>query len=542
MRIQHNIAALNTKLQLGINNDKASKNLEKLSSGYKINRAGDDAAGLAISEKMRGQISGLNMASKNAQDGISLIQTAEGALNEVHAMLQRGRELSVQAANDTNVGEDREALQKEVSQILQEINDTADCTEFNTMKVLKGGSTSSNSFSMLTPDAASLSQRLANSMLGNAEAAVTNAYGLNPDKVSIEVKYEYQSPGGAVAWVTSQVNPIPSKPVSLTIDEADFFTGASMWIDNDRIVTHEMTHAIMSAAIDDFGSLADWFVEGSAEYVAGGNERVRGVINAGGNIADLITNSFGSIADSDGYAASFLAIKYLDDKLNENGSDISQLMQDLENGQTLNDALQAKLGQNLTTFEGDFRTNGAAHFVGNTFAGTGSILDPTGTVSDADLIADTVSTSSLFSYTWSASTDYFASTGPSSISFQIGANEGQTLQMELPNLSTSTLGIGGVSINTQSKASTAISKFDNAIELVSATRSTLGALQNRLEHTIDNLGNAAENLTSAESRIRDTDMANEMMKFTKNNILTQTAQSMLSQANQQPQGVLQLLG
>ncbi|WP_158582346.1 flagellinolysin [Rummeliibacillus sp. POC4] len=534
MRIQHNIAALNTKRQLGINNDKASKSLEKLSSGFKINRAGDDAAGLAISEKMRGQISGLNMASKNAQDGISLIQTAEGALNEVHSMLQRGRELAVQAANDTNVGEDRDALQKEVSQILQEINDTADRTEFNTMKVLKGGSTSS--FSMSTPDAASLSQRLANSMLGNAEAAVTNAYGLNPDKVSIEVKYEYQSPGGAVAWVTSQVNPIPSKPISLTIDEADFFTGSSMWIDNDRIVTHEMTHAVMSAAIDDFGSLPGWFKEGAAEYVAGGNERVRG-----SNVSDIITNHFGSIADSDGYAASFLAVKYLDDKLKDNGSDISQLMQDLENGQTLNDALQAKLGQNLTTFETDFRTNGAAHFVGNTFAGTGSILDPTGTVSDADLIADTASTSSLFSYTWSASTNFVVSTGPSSVSFQIGANEGQTLQMELPNLSTSTLGISGVSINTQSKASTAITKFDNAIEKVSATRSTLGALQNRLEHTIDNLGNAAGNLTSAESRIRDTDMAAEMINFTKNNILTQAAQSMLAQAKQQPQGVLQLL-
>lgn len=137
LRIQHNIASLNTHRQLSTNQSNATRNLEKLSSGYKINRAGDDAAGLAISEKMRGQISGLNMASKNAQDSISLIQTTEGALNEVHAMLQRGRELSVQAANDSNTESDRTQLQKEVDQLLNEINDTADRTEFNTLKVLK---------------------------------------------------------------------------------------------------------------------------------------------------------------------------------------------------------------------------------------------------------------------------------------------------------------------------------------------------------------------------------------------------------------------
>lgn len=536
MRIQHNIAALNTYRELNGNSEATAKNLEKLSTGYKINRAGDDAAGLAISEKMRAQITGLNTASKNAQDGISLIQTTEGALNEVHAMLQRGRELSVQAANDTNVEDDRAALQKEVSQLLQEINDTASRTEFNTMKVLKGGASGADSFSMSTPDATSLSQRLANSMLGNAEAAVTQAYGLNPDKVSIEVEYENQAPGGAVAWVTSTSGP-PSKPISLTLDEADFFSGTKLWIDNDRIVTHELVHAVMSAAIDDFASLPGWFQEGAAEYVAGGNERVKG-----SNVANLITNNFTSIADSDGYAASFLAVKYMDDQLKNYGSNIADLMQGLEGGQTLDAALAARGLGGLTTFENDFLANGATHFAGDTFDGTGSILDPTGTVSDADLIADTASTPSLFNYTWSASTNYTASTGPSSVHFQIGANEGQTLKMELPNVSTGTLGVAGVSIATQSTASRSITKFDEAIEKVSATRSTLGALQNRLEHTINNLGNAAENLISAESRIRDTDMAAEMMKFTKNNILTQAAQSMLGQANQQPQGVLQLLG
>lgn len=534
MKIQHNISALNTHRNLNFTNTQAGKALEKLSSGYKINRAGDDAAGLAISEKMRSQIRGLNMASKNAQDAISLIQTAEGALNEVHAMLQRARELSVQAANDTNVAGDRDALQQEVSQILQEINDIADRTEFNTMKVLKGGT---STFSMSTPDAASLSQRLANSMLGNAEEAVTQAYGLSPDKVSIEIKYENQGPGGWVAWVTS-TGGNPSKPISLTIDEADFFSGTPLWIDADRVITHEMVHAVMSGAIDAFntGDIPDWFKEGAAEYVAGGNERVRGE-----NIANLITNNFKSIADSDGYAASFLAVKYMDDKLKANGSDIADLMQGLEAGQSLDTALAARGLGGLTQFEADFSANGANHFASETFDGTGSILDPSGTKSDAELIPDTPSTPSLFTYSWSASTQFSAATGPSTVKFQIGANEGQTLQMELRNLSTGRLGIGGVSVKTQSTASNAIKKFDEAIEKVSATRSTLGALQNRLEHTINNLGTATENLTAAESRIRDTDMSKEMMDFTKQNLLMQAAQSMLAQANQQPQGVLQLL-
>ena len=275
MRIQHNISALNAHRNLGINNDAASKNLEKLSSGYKINRAGDDAAGLAISEKMRGQISGLNMASKNSQDGISLIQTAEGALNETHSILQRMRELAVQSRNDTNdeSTNDRNNLNDEISQLQQEITRIAEQTEFNNKKLIDG----------------------------------------------------------------------------------------------------------------------------------------------------------------------------------------------------------------------------------------------------------------------TQSTD--------GLTFQIGANKGQTLNLKIANMKASSLGVAAsaVSVSTGGKASDAIKLIDSAINKVSKTRSGLGAVQNRLEHTINNLGVASENLTAAESRVRDTDMAKEMMAFTKNNILTQAAQSMLAQANQQPQGVLQLL-
>lgn len=269
MRINHNISALNTYRQMGTNQTAASKNMEKLSSGLKINRAGDDAAGLAISEKMRGQIRGLDMASKNAQDGISLIQTAEGALNETHSILQRMRELAVQSSNDTNTDTDRKELQKEVAELTTEITRIATDTEFNTQKLLSGGFT---------------------------------------DKT-----------------------------------------------------------------------------------------------------------------------------------------------------------------------------------------------------------------------------------------FHIGANESQSIKLSIASMTASGLGVSGISISGQAGADKAITTINKAIETVSAERSKLGANQNRLEHTINNLGTSSENLTAAESRIRDVDMAKEMMEMTKNNILQQAAQAMLAQANQQPQGVLQLL-
>ncbi|REJ27581.1 MAG: flagellin [Caldibacillus debilis] len=271
MRINHNISALNTYRQLSFNNTQTAKNLEKLSSGYRINRAGDDAAGLAISEKMRGQIRGLEMATKNAQDGISLIQTAEGALNETHAILQRIRELAVQAANDTNTDNDRAELQKEVEQLIAEIDRIADTTQFNTKNLLDGS-----------------------------------------------------------------------------------------------------------------------------------------------------------------------------------------------------------------------------------LSGSGLI-------------------------------------------FHIGANKDQNVTLTISSMRASGLGVSGIDISSQSGANNAITTIDNAIDKVSTERAKLGAMQNRLEHTINNLGAAAENLTAAESRIRDVDMAKEMMEFTKNSILTQAAQAMLAQANQLPQGVLQLL-
>jgi len=347
MRINNNLMAMNTHRQLGINNTATSKSLEKLSSGFKINRAGDDAAGLAISEKMRGQIRGLNMASKNAQDDISLIQTAEGALNESHAILQRMRELAVQSANDTNVEVDRGALQSEVDQLAQELTRIADTTEFNTQKLLDGNFT---------------------------------------DKV--------------------------------------FHIGA----------------------------------------------------NEGQNIK--------------------LSIGSMDAKALKAGQELI----------ASNKALKT-VGTGAKTVA-TFVTAGATLVAADSAAGTAAVLAKTN--------------------------GYYAvgTTGALTADLFRAANSEYTATVAMTF---------GIDIYSQPRADGAITTINNALETVSAERSKLGAHQNRLEHTIKNLDTSAENLQAAESRIRDVDMAKEMMEFTKQNILQQAATAMLAQANQAPQSVLQLL-
>ncbi|OFV70011.1 flagellin [Acetobacterium wieringae] len=358
MRINHNITALNTYNKLTSNNAATTKSLEKLSSGLKINRAGDNAAGLAISEKMRGQIRGLDQASTNASDGISLLQTAEGALNETHSILQRMRELAVQSANDTNITQDRNEIQAEINQLTAEIDRIGNNTEFNTQKLLNGG-------------------------LGSKVSGASTAFGVS------------------------------------------------------GVATINTTGAV------------------SGTYT--------------------ITASSGNVT--------------LD-----NGAGRSQTISNIGSG------------ANQLNF--------------------------------TDL-GITITTNPAYSEDGLDGTDVQISAG--SIKFHIGANSEQNLDVSISDMRASALGVAGLSLTTQSGANAAITTIDTAITAVSTQRSSLGAFQNRLEHTINNLGTSSENLTAAESRIRDVDMAKEMMEFTKNNILSQAAQSMLAQANQQPQGVLQLL-
>lgn len=411
MIINHNMNALNAHRNMGVNNTASGKSMEKLSSGLRINRAGDDAAGLAISEKMRGQIRGLEQSSRNASDGISLIQTAEGALNETTNILQRMRELAVQSANDTNTSDDREQLQKEMTQLGEEIDRIANNTEFNTKKLLNGN-------------------------MGGAtvakEGTVVNKGSLNK--------------------TTTDQNKL--------IDLKDA-NGNSLGIAKDDVIT------------------ATWSVNGTQTSV---NLKV----TDSNKVEDLLTKIKGDGTVSEAEIA--------------NGEITIKAQNTGATGQINGLSIEVKSASGN-------RKEAASNVLSSFATGT----QASGTRSDG------------------------------SANLQIGANGGQQLNLSIEDMRATALGVKNLQVGTQSQANTAINVIDEATKRVSSERANLGAAQNRLEYTISNLDNTAENLTSAESTLRDVDMAKEMMEYSKNNILSQAAQSMISQANQQPQNVLQLL-
>jgi len=453
MRINHNIAALNTYRQLSANTANGSKSLEKLSSGLRINRAGDDAAGLAVSEKMRGQIRGLDQASRNAQDGISMIQTAEGALNETHSILQRMRELAVQSANDTNTAADRTEIQKEVDQLASEVTRISDNTEFNTQKLLNG-------------------------QMG---------------KVATKS-------GGAAALVGLQAAGAALEGGSYTITVSDSGT-------DEEIVTNGAS-ALTAAA---FGSdAADMTVASGVSY--GSYKLTTTNLNAGnvdftlegpdGTTTTMLTQAVGSDLTIGGITFDFSA---------QNVTKEGTLEFDLQ-ATSIDLALTGDASASIANlnYKGETLNLGGLEFT----VKTGFAVDN-----------DTASIDVV----------------DKAVKFQIGANVNQNTSLSINNMGATALGVDAIDVSTQSSANLSIDKIQTAIDTVSSERSKLGSVQNRLEHTINNLGTSSENLTAAESRIRDVDMAKEMMEFTKTNILSQAATSMLAQANQQPQNVLKLL-
>lgn len=626
MRINLNLPALQSWGSLNKNHSKLNKHMSYLSSGMRINSASDDAAGLAISEKMRAQIRGLNQASRNIQDGISLLQTAEGGLNEIHALLQRGRELSFQASNDTNNSNDRDALQTEVNLFLEEINSIGKKTEFNTRKVLNGGQINSPAISIssidgsggtgvtttLTDEELAL-QSILRSALKQSEEMISQYFGLTANGQNLKIILEQGSPGGTLAYVSSSYylnTPGAGFNLELHIEMADFLppdwpNGGSAPIYNDRIIAHEMTHAVMAATLNwgenSDGTLAipKWFREGTAEFIHGGDERVYAdayYSRAGETVEDgyrnLISNNplvdEGSLSSED-YSTGYTAVRYLHEAIKaKGGSGIKEIFDVLEqnpNLYNLNDAIQYVANQhggslglgfnNITSFKAEF-ANEAVDFIiqkmNLTNADTGAIggLDSdngpektaTTVVADTDSLTDNptafieiyptnVDMSAVLGNPAPPSTGTGGGTSTGGTTppggtttlgtffFQIGANSGQGLSFEVPTINTSILGVS--SINLTTNASSAITLIDNAIKKVSEDRSKIGATQNRLEHALSVTSLSQENLMTSESRIRDSDMAKEMIKHTKANILSNAAQSMLAQSNQQPEAILQLL-
>lgn len=447
MRINHNISALNTFRQLSLNNTSTSKSLEKLSSGLRINRAGDDAAGLAISEKMRGQIRGLNQAASNANDGISLIQTAEGALNETQSILQRMRELAVQASNDTNTAADREEIQKEIDQLTQEIDRIGNSTEFNTKKLLNGGASVSAS------------------VTGADEARVSVGGGTAETKVGSSV--------AITAWTAASAD---TAATTATFATSNTTLAASSTITINGTSFNLAGETVQNAV----NTINEAGLGVTASYATGG--KITFASDTVGSKSNMVISGVGG-----DFAGADSVVEGLDAAVTITGTP----------GYTSN-------GNDITITGGDA--------TGLQFAVSGATGAATITVN---------------------------SNG--GLNMHIGANENQTMYISVSDMRASALGVDAIDVTSKENAEASIKTIQKALDMASSERSKLGAYQNRLEHTINNLGTTSENLTASESRIRDVDMASEMMEFTKNNILSQAAQAMLAQANQQPQSVLQLL-
>ena len=500
MIINHNISALNTYRQLALNNSNSSKSIEKLSSGYRINRAGDDAAGLAISEKMRGQIRGLNMAAKNAQDGISLIQTAEGALQETHAILQRMRELAVQAANDTNTKSDREELQKEIDQLAMEITRIANNTEFNTKRLLNGGISETGLGENWFQIGANSGQSLSIS-IGAMDA---KTLGVSRDIIGTEINDDAAHVEGA--------------EVSGSADAAGLYDGNTITVAAETVGATKAKLTVTAVNTDLTG--------------LNGTETI--VINVDGTETTVTLDS---------------------EDLPE---DLEELAGIISSGLTGKANVSFDSSTNVLTIES--LSDGSSSYIEIVSDGTGVFGVGNATGSDSSIkvtVSDGENDDYEFTGLQGNETELLVSSGAfkglkittdgafdNSLSAQITLTLKEAKAATFNAAANTTVDAetyAGIDVSSQEAASDAITTIQAAIEKVSTERARLGAYQNRLEHTINNLGASAENLTAAESRIRDVDMAKEMMEFTKNSILQQAAQAMLAQANQMPQGVLQLL-
>ena len=462
MVVQHNMQAANANRMLNVTTSAQSKSTEKLSSGYRINRAADDAAGLTISEKMRKQIRGLDQASTNAQDGVSSVQTAEGALTEVHSMLQRMNELATQAANGTNSKDsDRQAIQDEIDQLTTEIDRVSETTKFNETYLLKGEA-GTKTINMKAHDAG-----LKGKLTDNGDGTATFVMDSLKDGDSVSI-------GGKTYTIGSKKADVDAV-VKVKITKAD---------DKFTVNGQEIT------------VVANYTADKAADQKAGKYtlDDAKALVKDGATVK-VGTDEYKVMTDKDNNG--------IDD------TDASVISKDVAYGLASKELLAAnQIGD----------TKGSAKIENAGTKADGSFKITTGQAEVANSL---------------------------SFSLHVGADADMTnkIQVNIDAMDSASLGIKGLNVKDDSgnAATYAVDAISDAISKVSSQRSSLGAVQNRLEHTINNLDNVVENTTTAESRIRDTDMAEEMVNYSKNNILAQAGQSMLAQANQSNQGVLSLL-
>ncbi len=588
MRIQHNIAAMNAYRNYNINTSAVSKNLEKLSSGYKINRAGDDAAGLAISEKMRAQITGLDAATKNVKDGISLVKTAEGAMQEVQDMLNRMVYLATQSANGTYDNDvDRANLQKEVDQLQSEINRIADSSNFNGIKLLDGSLDTSvrtvSDIDLITdanvvadgqlakdPQAGVYSLDFSNTTLSAKGNGGNITFNLFDYDMTLNLAQGDVLKGGDLAQqIADKWNAGGTNSVDMWKADHGFSMKAS--VEGDKLV-FTMDQAPSGAwppagTTATTGKFADFATDADADGVIGNNgEEVTVTVEqeavdttnvrmyGQAKFTLATTAGAGQVAVEDGNTITIGDETYVfavgkDSKYKGLANVVDLTDKEIGAADLIKTAAQRlstvaadngrfKVGSTLgtgvihvTEREGgvDYTKNNLAGADGKGTIGNGM----TGTKAKGTDWAGLIKTGKVDE-----------SKMGTALTLQIGdtSDSYNQLKVSIGDIHTKALGIDKINIATQAGASAAVNTIKTAINNVSSIRGTLGATQNRLEHTQNNLSVMKENIQDAESTIRDTDIAEEMMSYTKNNILVQSAQAMLAQANQIPQGVLQLLG
>lgn len=526
MRINHNISALRANNQLGRTNKQLDSSLEKLSSGFRINKAADDSAGMAISEKMRTQIAGLNQASRNASDGISVIQTAEGALIEVESMLQRMRELSVQAANGTYTTEDRKAIQTEIDQLNEEVQRISDTTEFNTMKLLNGNIDRKSYSNDNKVNLVSLSDSV---MVGDysikvtqdARQAVVVGKAIDTGGTDVKDRTITEDEAGTITINGEQVE--VNKGDTL-VEVYEKLRNAGSVVDVNVFTSGSQT---LPTNIDDFIDN----IEANPELAGYSTTDM-----ADGTYLSFVSEKYGSkskveihcdnqeLADIFGLSTTTTIVKGVDAKAEPVRKDASTPTTPsiFENTATFSIDGNRVTVTDRNDFEMVFNIDVAAAktiFTDQKIEG-GTPLDPSG----GSTLVVTVSV---------------LDAGP--MDLQIGANAGQIMSVRIPKVNPETLGIDKVNVLTDVGSQEAISLLDNAVNEVSAIRAKLGAYQNRLEHSISNLDVTSENMTEALSRIEDVDMAEEMANYTQKNVLAQAGTAMLAQANQRPQTILSLI-
>ena len=525
MVVQHNLQAMNSNRMLGITQGTVAGSTEKLSSGYKINRAADDAAGLSISEKMRKQIRGLDQATANAEDGISSVQTAEGALQEVTDMLQRMNELVVQAANGTNSETDRQYIQDEIDQLITEVDRVAETTKFNETYLLKGD-TNSNGKTVFTQSYAVTYTRYTGANAANTSSIKFNYTG---SSALIIASASVSDTGAANGYAATAEILTSGDDITKYLDKVNNKADTKENINTTSYTAFKLATAQSQISSLSVNSLTGEITvkDGSEVYVLdkSTNQVIR--LNKGGNVEKYInsmnTSTTGStikfMEAADGYA--FLT------KEAEKDYDIKA---DTSEMKLYDSAGNEVSGVALRDHYNDF----------GVYTNNSLYLDNEGKTA--------LSSASISQYITQTQTHV---AGDLSFSLHVGADSDSTnkINTSIQSMSAASLGINvlksseaGIVDANGAKATDAIDVIAEALQQVSTQRSALGAIQNRLEHTIKNLDNVVENTTAAESAIRDTDMAEEMVKYSNANILSQAGQSMLAQANQSNQSVLSILG